>query len=97
MALAGAMQKSIGETSASEYPMILANGFQLCFLMASLFDIIKAEPPSFNFEAFPAVIVPPSLLKTVGNDRNFSSSKFVGSSSSKTPLRGLISFFTQPF
>jgi len=73
IALAGAIQKSTGATSASVYPTILAKGFQLFFLTAFSLANTKEQPASLILEAFPAVIVPLFLANTVGKDLNLSS------------------------
>lgn len=54
----GAMQKSIGSTSASAQDTIRANGVKLKFFTACSEAKIKAHPPSLILEALPAVIVP---------------------------------------
>merc|ERR550517_574148 len=70
------MGKSMGSVAPSAYPTILARGVQP--ISAALSAVIRtvAAAPSDSVEAFPAVTVPPSLWKTVGNFANLSKFTF---------------------
>jgi hypothetical protein len=57
-ALEGAIPKSIGYTSASSYPIILANGFKPLSLATSSAIKITVAAPSLILDALAAVIVP---------------------------------------
>lgn len=61
--LAGAIQKSIGSTSASAYETILANGVKLNLLTASYDASIIAHAPSLILLEF-AAVTEPFLAKT---------------------------------
>ena len=63
--------------------MIFAIGFNRCFSTASADAKINAEAPSFNVDAFAAVMVP-SLSKAGLKAGIFSSFTFLYSSSSET-------------
>merc|ERR1719500_1889667 len=86
------MGKSMGSVAPSAYPTTLANGVQP--VSAALSAVIKtvAAAPSDSVEAFPAVTVPPSLWKTVGNFANLSKFTFLNSSSSVTITEGFPRF-----
>ena len=58
MTLVGAIPKSIGATEASSYPLILAIGLSPLSLAVYSFMRTNEQAPSFNLDAFAAVIVP---------------------------------------